>query len=211
MLAAQATLSFADSADRAGKWEVLLMPQYTTSSGLNGAYGSTADIDGAFGFGFGVAYNLNDHLSLGGDFVWNSSNYKATVVPAPGNTGTSYSVSGYLETSTLRLNATWNFLQTPLTPFVTGGLGATYVDTNVPTGPPSTICWWDPWWGYYCSTSSPTHNETEFSYMAGAGVRWDVSRQFFLRGVAARQWLQVGGGLGTPGFTQYRVDIGFKF
>lgn len=203
--------AIAQSSPRAGHWEFTLQPQYTTSTNLSGSYGSTADIDDAFGFGMGIAYNFNDHFSLGGDFVWSSGDYKANVVPAPGNAGPGYSVSGTLETSTLRLNATWNILAGAFTPFITGGIGATYVDTNVPDGPPTTTCWWDPWFGYYCGSSVPTKSETDLSYMAGAGLRWDAERTFFLRGMVARQWLQVGGGLGTPATTQYRVDIGFRF
>lgn len=110
-----------------------------------------------------------------------------------------------------RLNGTWNILASAFTPFVTAGVGATYGDTNVPNGAPSTVCWWDPWWGYYCGTTVPTKSEIDLSYMAGAGLRWDARRSFFLRGFVARQWLQVGGSVGTPAVTQYRIDLGFRF
>jgi opacity protein-like surface antigen len=212
LLALHATASAAQSL-RGGKWEFTIQGQYTDSQDFNSDNGSRAEIDSAFGLGLGFAYNFNEHFSLGGDLVWGEADYSATVTPDPasGNTGAPFTVSGELETSTIRLNAAWNFLATPLTPFVIGGLGATWVDTNVPDGPPSTVCWWDPWWGYYCGTSVPTKDDTYFSYMAGVGLRWDSQGSFFVRGLAAIQWLDVGGGVGTLDVTQYRIDVGFKF
>ena len=38
------------------------------------------------------------------------------------------------------------------TPYVTGGIGYAFIDTNIPDSPPQTACWWDPWWGYVCDT-----------------------------------------------------------
>jgi hypothetical protein len=72
------------------------------------------------------------------------------------------------------------------------------------------VCWWDPWWGYYCGSVVPTKSNTYFSYNAGAGLRWDVNRAIFLRAVAVRQWIDVGGPVGSPAMDQYRIDIGFK-
>jgi len=196
---------------RAEKWEFTLQPQYTDSASLSGGGGSTAEVDADFGFGLGLAYNLNNHFSIGGELTWSQSDYKANVRPAAGNPGSTRSISGELSSSTLRMNATWNILPGAFTPFLTGGLGATWVDTNIPDGPPNSSCWYDPWWGYYCSTSQPTHNDTYFSYMAGAGLRLDFPQSFFLRGLVAQQWLDVGGDIGTPEFTQYRIDFGFRF
>ena len=195
---------------RAGKWEFTLQPLYAESFDVSGN-GSKADVDAAWGFGMGFAYNLTDNFSIGGDFSWAQADYKATVSPAAGNPGASYTADAELETSSLRLNATWNILKTAFTPFIMGGVGATYVDTNIPNGPPQDYCWYDPWWGYYCGTTVPTKDDTYFSYMAGAGVRWDSQGSFFLRGMVAEQWLDVGGQVGTPGVVFYRIDIGFKF
>lgn len=196
---------------RAGKWEFTLQPQYTDSASLTGGNGSRADIDGAWAFGFGLNYNFNNHLSLGGDLYWSEADYRATVAPAAGNPGSPNTLSGTLQTSSIRMNATWNFLSTNFTPFVTGGVGSTYVDSNIPNGPPSNVCWWDPWYGYYCGSVVPTKSDTYLSYNTGIGLRWDVDRSFFLRGIVIRQWIDVGGALGTPSMDQYRIDFGFKF
>lgn len=191
---------------RAGQWDFTLQPQYVDSKSVTGGSGSRADISGDWGFGFGFAYNFSNHLALGGELTWNEANYRATVVPAAGNPGSSFDLAGTMETSTLRMNGTWNILATNFTPFVTGGIGATYVDTNIPNGP--TQCWVDPWYGTYCST--PTRSNSYFSYNAGAGLRWDLNRSFFMRVVYTRQWIDVGGAAGSPGFDQFRIDFGFK-
>jgi len=199
-------------AGRAGKWDFTLQPQYTQGTDVGGANGSTAKIDSDYGFGFGLAYNFSDRFSLGGELTWSQADYTANVVGAPPFPGLSTTIRGEMYTSTLRLNGTWHLLPGPLTPFLTGGLGYTYVDTNIPEGPPTSSCWWDPWTGLtYCGTYYPTRTDSYFSYLAGAGVRWDSPQSFFLRGVVLQQYLDVGGAVGTLDTTQYRIDLGFKF
>ena len=72
-------------------------------------------------------------------------------------------------------NAIWHLMDGPLTPYVGAGLGWTWIDTNVPTGPPVTGCWWDPWWGYVCYTDYPTKTTDAFSYQAILGVRYEFN------------------------------------
>jgi Outer membrane protein beta-barrel domain len=212
LLAVFATYAAAqNSPPRGGKWELTLQPQYTHSQSFDSGNGSSGTVDSALGFGFGVGYNLNNHFSLGGDFFWNSANYNATVAGAGSNAGTNYTVSGVLNTSTIRFNATWNFLPGDFTPFVIGGIGSTYVDTNIPNGPPSNVCWWDPWWGYYCGSYVPTKTAYYVSYSGGLGLRWDLDRNIFLRAVGIRQWIDASSSLGTVWSDQYRFDVGFKF
>lgn len=211
-LAAGATAAAAqNSPPRGGKWEFTLQPQYTHSQSFDSGNGSGGTVDSSLGFGFGVAYNLNNNLSLGGDFFWNQANYNATVAGAGANAGNSYNVNGTLNSNTIRFNATWNFLPGDFTPFVVGGLGSTYIDTNIPNGPSTPVCWWDPWWGYYCGSYIPTRTAYYVSYSTGLGLRWEIDRNVFLRAVAIRQWLDVGGSLGQPWTDQYRFDVGFKF
>jgi opacity protein-like surface antigen len=200
-----------NSPSRGGKWEFTLQPQYTHSQSFDTGNGTGGQVDSALGFGFGFGYNLNNNLSLGGDLFWNSASYTATVAGAGTNAGNNYTVQGTLESSTIRFNATWNFLASDFTPFAMAGIGSTYIDTNVPNGPPQNVCWWDPWWGYYCGTYMPTRSAYYVSYSGGLGLRWEVDRNIFVRAVAIRQWLDVGGSLGQPWTDQYRFDLGFKF
>jgi opacity protein-like surface antigen len=212
LLAGVTGLAGAQGSSRTGKWEFMLIPQYSDSFDANGNGGSRLEVDGSWGFGLGMAYNFNERFSVGGEFVWNQADYKATLAPGPGNPNGLTSISGELETTTLRAMGTWNILPRSLTPFLTAGIGATYVDTNVPDGPPQTYCWWDPFYfTYVCGTGYPTKDDTYFSYIAGAGLRWDSPGKFFLRGLAAIQWIDIGGAIGTQDVVQYRLDLGFMF
>jgi opacity protein-like surface antigen len=197
---------------RGGKWEGSVQLKYTDSKDIHGSSGSEANIDDAYALGLGFAYNFNDHLSLGGDFSWSQPDYTATVTPAAGNGNNAYTVSGTMEVFTAHAVATWNLFARPFTPFVSAGIGGVFVDTNIPSGPPVDVCWYDPWWGYYCgTTSAPTHNKTYFSYNAGAGLRWDSKDNWFVRGLVAQQWMDVGGDVGSPSMAQVRLDFGLRF
>jgi opacity protein-like surface antigen len=200
----------AQTYSRANKWEFTLQPQYTHSQSFDTGNGSGGHVDSSLGFGFGVAYNLNNHLSIGGEFTWGTAAYDSTVAPADGLTAPT-TLHGTLQSNTFRLNTTWNFLPGDFTPLVQAGIGSTYIDTNIPIAPPINQCYWDPWWGYYCGTYYPTKTAYYVSYMVGVGLRWEIDRSIFVRAMANRQWLQAGGSLGTPWTDQYRVDLGFKF
>jgi len=199
----------AQTYSRANKWEFTLQPQYTHSMSFSSGNGSGGQVDSSLGFGFGVAYNLSNAFSIGGEFTWGSAAYTATVAPADGTASTTS--TGTLQSNTIRINTTWNILPGDFTPLLQAGIGSTYIDTNIPAAPPQNSCYWDPWWGYYCGTYYPTRTAYYVSYMVGVGARWEIDRSVFVRAMANRQWLQAGGSLGTPWTDQYRVDLGFKF
>ena len=197
------------SAGRAGKWEVTLQPQYTHGISFDSGNGTSGTTSSSLGFGFGIAYNLNNNFALGGDFTWGSASYTATITPAAGNGNATQTLNGTLDTSTIRFNVIWNMIATGnFTPFAIAGIGSTYVDTNIPYGGPP-VCWYDPWWGYYCS--QPTRTAYDVSYAGALGLRWEIDRNIFVRALVNRMWLDVGGSVGTPTIDQYRVDLGFKF
>jgi hypothetical protein len=110
----------------------------------------------------------------------------------------------------VRFLGTYNFLQGNFTPFVTGGLGWTYIDTNIPSGLPQNVCWYYPWYGQSCASYVPTQTSTKFSYNAGAGVRLELGKGF-VRALVNEQWADVGGSYGSTSWTQYRIDFGTKF
>jgi opacity protein-like surface antigen len=165
------------------------------------------DINGDFGFGFGFGYNFNDNFQLNGLFTWNSRSYDATAVKADGTTAR---YSNYMDSSTFSVNGVYYFLKGDVTPFVSGGVGITYVDTNIQNGPASGSCWYDPWWGYVCSSYVPTKTENDVSYNAGLGVRYDVNRQFSLQGGFYRTWIDISKASSTPDFDIWRVDFIFR-
>jgi|PlaIllAssembly_1097288.scaffolds.fasta_scaffold40669_1 opacity protein-like surface antigen len=192
---------------RGGTWEFYLPLVYADDARISGQGGASVDINGDFGFGFGFGYNINDNFQLNGLFTWNSRSYDATVVT---DIGTTQRYSNYMDTSSMALNAVYYFLNGDITPFVSGGVGITYVDTNVQTGPATGSCWYDPWWGYVCSSYVPTKTENDVNYSAGVGVRYDLNRQFGLQGSYNKTWIDFGKASSTPDFDTWRLDFIFR-
>ena len=191
---------------RGGKSEFYVAPVFTDGKSYSFEGGSNARTDTGFGLTFGYAFNFDQKKSLGIEFVWADQDYRANIV---GDNGNTVSVNGSLETWTVRFLGTYNFMEGNFTPFVTGGLGWTYLDTNIPTGLPQNVCWYYPWYGY-CTSYVPTATTTKFSYNAGAGLRFELGRGF-VRGMVNQQYMDFGGGYGSGSVTQYRIDFGTKF
>ena len=176
---------------RYGNWEGSLLLQYQTSTDVSSPEGQSLDIDSSVGFGFGFAWNWTDRVHLSYRFSLNKPNYSATIVPEIGEPQTiNYKMARYSN----QFNLTYHFLRGPLTPFVQAGVGWTKLDSNVPSQPPTTGCWWDPWWGYICTTTWETFKTSEFTYNVGVGVRWDVNGAIFVRGYWNRQFINLTNG-----------------
>jgi opacity protein-like surface antigen len=195
---------------RGGKSEFYLGLLFTDGESFSFDGGSSAKTDTGNGLTLGYAYNFDQKRSLGVDFAWSNIDYRANVQPGPGNGNTAGNVNGTIETWTVRFNGTYHFLEGNFTPFVTGGLGWSYIDTNIPTGLPQNVCWYYPWYGSYCAAYVPTATSTKFSYNAGAGLRYEMGKGF-VRGLVNMQWADFGGSYGSTSFTQFRLDFGVKF
>jgi opacity protein-like surface antigen len=215
-LALLAVSTFAAAADmtsfrsREGRYEITLQPRYLASKTVNFDGGTSVDINEDLGFGMGFGYNFTNKFALHADWSWASSNYQAKIGTSTGGTLGTTTASGTLDSSTFALNLSYYFMDGPLTPFILGGIGWTWVDSNIPSGPPTGSCWWDPWYGYVCTSYQNTYAKDYFSYSLGLGGRWDVSPGFFLRGSVVWQWMDVGTA-GTTDFPGGRLDIGFMF
>jgi opacity protein-like surface antigen len=166
------------------------------------------DLNDNWGFGFGLGYNFNDHVQLNSFFNWNARSYNATVVQT---NGTTLRYNNNMDTFTLSLNGTYYFLKGDFSPFVSGGIGYTNWDTNIQNGPATGSCWFDPWYGYICSSYVPTKTESDFSYNAGLGIRYDVNRQFGLQAGYYRTWIDIAKASSTPDFDIWRLDFIFRF
>jgi opacity protein-like surface antigen len=193
--------------DRAGTWDFYLPLTYAERETIDGQQGSHVDINDDLGFGFGFGYNFNDHFQLGGLFNWSSRSYDATAVRGDGSRS---QYSNDLETSTISMNGIYYLLKGPITPFVSGMIGYTFVDTNIQDGPATGSCWYDPWWGYVCTEYVPTKTEDDFSYGAGIGVRFDINRQFSMQCSYNKTWIDIQNASGTPDFDTWRLDFIFR-
>ena len=192
---------------RGGTSDFILPLVYSGSTTINGQGGSSVDLNADWGFGFGFGYNFTDNFQLNGILNWSSRSYDATIVQ---DDGTKKRYSNYMDSSTLSLNGVYYFLNGNITPFVSGGVGITYVDTNIQNGVGQTACWYDPWWGYVCSGYVPTKTENDISYNAGIGVRFDVNRDFGLQAGYYKTWIDISKASGTPDFDMWRLDFIFR-
>ena len=209
--AALAQMAQPQNAYRDKRWEFTIQMRGVEGKEHSFEGGSTAKTKDSLGFGVGVSYNINPHFNLGGEFLWVSQDYDATVQAAPGNPSGSYVGRGSVDLASFMFNATWHILAGPVTPYLQAGIGSTTVDSNIPSGPPGNFCWYYPWWGYYCGTYVPTATQTSFSYNAGAGIRWDFSREMFMRFGAQQQWTDFSGTAESyPSNIVWRLELGFK-
>ena len=61
-------------------------------------------------------------------------------------------------------------------------------------GPPTTGCWWDPWWGYICLADWETYTSTELTYILGLGFRWDINSALFTRATYGMEFVNLDNG-----------------
>lgn len=193
-------------ADRAKSWDFAFDIIYAGETTIDGEGGSKADINDDFGIGLGVGYNFNNHFKLDGYFNWNSRSYDATVVR---NDGSKYQYGNSVDITTIGLNGTYYILDKNFTPFVSGTVGYTWVDTNIPNGPPQGYCWYDPWWGYTCSSYVPTKTQSNWTYGGGLGVRYDFNRSFSMQCSYNKNWIDLDTS-GTTDFDIWRMDFIFR-
>ena len=175
---------------------------------LTGGGGSGLIIDNDLGFGFMVNYNLTNRLALGGDLTYSSPDYQANRVID--GTNLVENVDATLDVTTIHFKGTFYFTEGALAPYVEAGAGWTRVDSNIVDGAPTTGCWWDPWWGYICTSFYDTYSETRTSYSYGVGLRWDITDEFVAR--ASYGLLEVDTERGEDaGLDVIRVDLAWRF
>jgi opacity protein-like surface antigen len=191
---------------RGGSWEFILPLIYTDSTTVNGQGGSNVRINADWNTGFGFGYNLNDNIQINGLFTWSYRSYDATRVDA--TTGNTSRYSNYMDTSTIGVNGVYYLLGGNFTPFISAGIGYTYIDTNIQNGLASSNCWWDPWYGYVCSSYVPTKTESDWSYNAGIGIRYDVNRSFAFQGSYNKMWIEAD--KVKPDFDMFKIDFIFR-
>ena len=196
---------------QSGTTEVSLIIPYSYSETIDFEGGASADIDGDHGFGIGFAYNIKHNLATKVDFVWHSRNYAATRVLDDGD-NTTERYAGRLDDFNLRIGADYYLTSGRIAPFINGNAGWTFVDSNIPSGPPSSVCWWDPWLGYICSSSVPTHTDSSWFYGAGLGLRIDLGRSNFAKITYLETWVDdLNHTTDLPGFSSVRFEFGFSY
>lgn len=191
-------------------WEFGLELIYQLSSDMDFDGGSTVSTEDDLGFSATFGYRFNPRLSAEFAFDWTNVDYRASLASA-NFPGQSLNVRGEYEMFAPRVNVNFNLLEGDLTPYVNGGIGWAFIDTNIPDGQVVIGCWWDPWWGQICAPYQSTRTVDEFTYQVGAGVRWDFPRGFALRLGYERQWVDFGNSSGSEGWDQIRLNAIFRY
>lgn len=191
---------------REGRGEVSFLASYQNSQDESFEGGAGLAIDDSVGWGFSFGWNWTSKVNLSYSFMVNKPDYSAVIVPdgeAP------QTVDHELSKYSHHFNGTYHFLDGNITPFVTGGIGWTQLDSNIADGLPEVGCWWDPRWGYVCYQDWDTYSETEFTYNLGVGVRWDINSNLFSRAAYTREFISVKGG--DLNFDMATLEIGWMF
>jgi opacity protein-like surface antigen len=191
-------------------WEFGLEAVYLDSQNIDFEGGSSASVDDDLGLTLTFGYRFNPNFELQFGIDWSAVDYRANLQSAilP---GVSIDVSGEYEYFTPRVNAVYNFRDAPFTPYVSGGIGWAFIDTNIPNSRVQVGCWWDPWYGQICTPYQSTKDVDEFAYQAGVGVRWDISRYYSMRFGYEKQWIDFGNATSTPDFDQLRLSFQFTY
>jgi len=210
--------AFAPALSFAQSWDISLAAVYQDSVSVGGSGGSESatpdtsslNVKSELGFGANFTYNFNSHFALGFDIDYIKPDYTAIVVsenPADPDIVIDHRLSQWNG----RLKGTWNFTEGPLVPFVDFGYGWTNFDSNVADGPPTTGCWWHPWWGYICENFYSTFSGTETSWGGGVGLRYNLRNQAFLKLSYNRWELESGGNSNDFTMESARLEYGWSF
>jgi opacity protein-like surface antigen len=200
-------------ADRQPGWDFGGELLYQDSQDVNFEGGSSASMDDDLGIALTFGYRFNSRLELVFGLDWNTVDYDFEVVedPTAPGPGTGFTGSGDLESFTPRVGLNFNILEGDITPYLTGGVGWAFIDTNIPDSPAYTSCWWDPWYGYWCGTYQSTRSIDELMYNVGAGVRWDISPEISLRFGYEKHWIDISEASSTPEFDQLKFGISASY
>jgi opacity protein-like surface antigen len=126
--------------------------------------------------------------------------------------GESFTAEGSLDTMSLMFDVAYSFLMKgPLTPFVAGGVGWSWVDTNIATEPPSVGCWWHPWYGYVCTSWQDTRTESGLAYELGLGLRYDFNDTLAADGTYRLRWVDFENAADSPSFDGFQLNLIWKF
>ena len=196
--------------NRSESWDMSVSAIFQDSKVIGGEGGSSLDIDSETGFGFNFAYHFNSKLSLGMDFEFLRPDYMAVIVDENGVLP-DIVIDHQISQFNGRIKGNFNLMEGPFTPFLEAGLGWSVFDSNVADGPPTTGCWWHPWYGYICESFYSTFTDTLFSYGVGAGLRYDFIGGSFIKASYNYWEMDALGKTDEPAFEAGRIEFGWTF
>jgi opacity protein-like surface antigen len=207
-LAASAQIPMAwEPFNRTAKSEFYGIGQYLHSADItfNGPRGDVkVKMDNTGLGGFGMAYHFNEFLAVHADLMFGSATFSGDMPLAAGGT-VPVKQDAFLQTG--RFNLDYNIINRRLTPFLTAGIGYQYLEMELQNAPP--VSWWDPWWGW--QTAQPYAWNAYFTWNVGAGIRWNVTDQLFIKVTGGAQWLEYSRAKGITTQIEGMFAIGWTF
>ena len=197
-----------ESESRGWESSIGLLYQDGAEIGFDGGSFLKADDDvGVIG---AVGFNFGSRLDLLFGFESTSVDYELTRQSAT-TPGLSRQIVGEYDSFTPFVKLNYNFVDRAFTPFISAGVGWSFIDTNIPTGDTFYGCWWDPWWGYVCGGFTETKTVDAFAFQLGVGARWMFNDFYGLRLEYQKQWLDLSRAAGTPSFDQAKLTFVVKY
>ena len=179
---------------------------------VDGLRGASLDFDSDLAWGITGGYNITEKFYVGGEWNWASPDYVLRRAPDVGGGLTVPIVNAEADVSTLLFKAAFHFMDGPFTPYVEAGLGWTTTDSNVVIpGSGSSGCWWDPWWGYVCTSWYDTYSDTRSTDTYAIGFRWDVSDSIALRECEGQREVDTNQALEDISIDDLRLELAWKF
>ena len=206
-----ATLSSEANANytkRSDKWEASFKVLNNQSTSIDGQNGSNTSLKSDYGWGFTFGYNVNPHILVNFDFSSSTPSYEANLIDD--ESGKSHQINHKMDLLESQFNVVYSLFSSQFTPYVQAGAGWSYIDSNIADGPPGSVCWWDPWWGYVCDSYQKTHDDERFSYNVAVGFRYELDNSLFLRASYKQAWIDFSHS-DDASIGSYHLEIGSIF
>jgi len=207
-----ATAPVADAAKREGSTYFMVGYDYHEGKTTEFDGGSTIKTGNEGDFSFGFGYNFDKNMALEFTMSFPTVDYEANLQFRNDDTSPimRQTRTGEFDFSMFRLNGFYNFGDGPFSPFISGGIGYTTFDSNIYAGTDQ-VCWWDPWYGYYCGYYQSTYGGDEWTYNAAVGLMLEMKGGWFSRLSYNTEWVNYDSATGTPSYDFIRLDFGMRY
>jgi opacity protein-like surface antigen len=157
----RATICDAQSFREKGRKEIFGLIQQMNGDETTGTNVSM-EVGSSTGFGVGYGANIDENLNINIDIFLSSSDITGSVSGIP--------ITGDSSLISMHINLDYNILKKRITPVVTGGIGFIHFSGDIVGG---------------------SFTETDFSYNLGAGLRYDIAENLFIKGFYRPIWTKL--------------------